>query len=227
MSQILGLVVLGIIIGGFVLLFFFLNRTQRVEVNGEFARERGWQFQDALPQFGRAQRQHILRGSSPDGLEWEMIIHLQQSTTTTVPTASTVWSTKQIRSEKGLILIGPQLDKTFDTLDLSHPLLKIGLSVMLGDEASHIPELQRVPMASPNALTVLATDIEYAQTIVTPEILECYGDWTSGYPGKKRLPICLLKDNGLQIKVQKALIKAAGVDAFVRFCLKIAMLMKP
>lgn len=218
MSQILGLVALGIIIGGFVLLFFLFNRAQRVEINAEFARERGWQFQDVLPQFGCAQRQHILRGSSPDGLEWEMVIHLQQSTTTTVPPASTLWSTDQIRSEKGLVLIGPQVDKSFDTLDLSHPLLNALLRMMLGDAADQLPQLQRVPMTSPTVLTVLATDIEYGQTIITPKILDCYQDRLDVYPGEKHFPILLLRDTGLQIKVREALNKTAEVDAFVNFC---------
>jgi hypothetical protein len=218
MSQIVGLLVLGLIIGGFALLFFVLNCGQRVEINAEFARQREWRFQDVLPQFGRAQRQHILQGNSSDGLEWEMVIYLQQSTTTTVSTASTIWSTEQIRSEKGLVLVGPQLDKTFDALDLSHPLLNTVLKTMLGDEADQLPQLQRVPMIFPTALTVFAADIEYGKTIITPKILDCYQGWRHVYPGEKYFPILLLRNSSLQMKIRKALIKAAEVDAFVNFC---------
>ncbi len=226
MANMLGLLVFALIVAGFVALFFYLNLQQRVEIDAAFAGERGWQFEDLLPQFGRAQRQHILRGRSDTGTEWEVIISLQQATTMAVPVASTMWNTQQVRSANGLVLIGPQLDKSFDTLDLSHPLVKMGLKMMLGDTAEQIPDLQRVPMPGQDALTVLAVDGTYAQTIVTSTILDSYGMWMQRYGGKELVPICVLRDTSLQIKVQKALTKAADVDAFVRFCCDIAALMK-
>jgi hypothetical protein len=51
-------------------------------------------------------------------------------------------------------------------------------------------------------VTVLATDFEYGQTIITPKILDCYQGRLHVYPGEKRFPILLLK-------ARKALIKAA------------------
>lgn len=222
MSELIGLGVFALIVAGFVALFFWTNAGRRVEINAEFARERGWQFEDRLPQLGRAQRQHILRGTSADGLAWELTLNLAQSNTTTVPATSTIWQTAQVRSAHGLVLIGPQLDKSFDTLDFSHPLLKMGLQMMLGDTAEQVPDLQRVPMPDQAALTILATDAEYARQVITAPILEAYGRWMQTYRGKERVPICVLRDTSLEIKVQAAFTKAADLDAFVALCLDMA-----
>ena len=222
MSGYIGLLILGLIIAFFVILFLYLNRMRQVETGAEFARERGWQFQDALPQFGHAQRQQVYHGRSSEGLEWEMIINLGKSTTQTIPMASTIWSTEQIKSDHGIVLVGPKLDKFFDTLDLSNPLVTMFFRMILGDEADQIHNLQRLPIEGQETLTVLTTDSEYGEKIVSSKVLGYYQDWRNIYKDTDRCPIFFLGKNGLQFKVKKALMKAAEAEAFVDFCIKIA-----
>ena len=50
MPEYIGLLILGIIIGFFVIFFLYLNRKQRIETDADFAKERGWQFDDRLSQ---------------------------------------------------------------------------------------------------------------------------------------------------------------------------------
>ncbi len=199
---------------------------KRVETGSEFAHKRGWQFQDVLPQLGRAQRQHIFRGRSADGIEWEMVINLKRSTSRAIPVASTIWSTSQIWSSNGIVLIGPKLDKYFDTLDLSNPLVTMFFRTILGDEAEQISELKRMPIEGQSNLTVLVTDSEYGKKIVTSEVLGYYQDWGKDYKGEERFPILFLGKDRLQFKVKRALTKAAEADVFVNFCVKVAAFVK-
>lgn len=224
MPEYIGLIIFGAILALFALLL--IPYFKRVETGAEFANERGWRFQDVLPQPGRAQRQHVFRGRSSDGIEWEMVINLKQSTTKTIPVASTIWSTDQIRSRSGIVLIGPKLDKYFDTLDLSNPLVTMFFRMVLGDEADQISDLRRLQIEGQDNMTVLATDSEYGKQIVTSEVLGCYQDWGNEYKGEDRFPILFLGENRLQFKVKRSLTKAAEADAFVNFCLKVATLMK-
>lgn len=227
MSEYVGLLALGIVGVFFAILLIYYFRTMpRVETGAEFAKERGWQFQDVLPQFGRAQRQHIFRGRSPDGIAWEMVINLKQSSSRHIPIASTIWSTDQIRSNKEIVLVGPKLDPSFDDFNLSNPLVTLFFRMILGDEADQISELKRVPIADQNTMTILATDSEYGKKIVTSEVLGCYQDWGKDYKGEDRFPILFLGRNALQFKVKSALTKAAEADTFANFCLKVATLVK-
>jgi hypothetical protein len=227
MVDYMGLLVFGIVCVFFaILLVYYFKTTLRVETGAEFAQKRGWQFQDVLPQFGRAQRQHIFRGTSPEGLTWELAINLKQSTTGTIPVASTIWSTDQIRSRQGIVLIGPKLDKFFNTLDLSNPLTTMFFRMILGDEAEQIPNLKRLPIEGQHNLTVLATESEYGQQIVSTEVLGSYQDWSKKYKGEDYVPIFFLGKNTCQFKVKKALTKAIEADAFVNFCLRVATLVK-
>jgi hypothetical protein len=223
MSEYVGLIALGVV-GAFfaVLLMYYFKTMQRVETGEQFAHERGWQFQDVLPQLGHAQRQHIFRGRSADGIEWEMVINLKQSTTQTIPVASTVWSTDQIRSRNGIVLVGPKLDKFFDSLDLSNPLVAMFFRMILGDEADRIGDLKRVTIEGPSNLTVLANDSKYGKKIVTSEVLDYYQDWVKRYKGEERFPVLFLSNDRLQFKVKRALTRAAEADAFVNFCLRVA-----
>lgn len=216
------------ILGAIAVLFVILLRPyfKGIETNAEFANERGWQFQDVLPQFGHAQRQHIFHGRSSEGIEWELVINLKQSSTRTMPVASTIWSTEQIRSSNGIVLIGPKLDKLFDTLDLSNPLVTMFFRMILGDEAERIADLKRVSIEGQGDLTVLAVDSEYGQKIVTSEVLACYQHWSKEYKGEERFPVLFLGKNRLQFKVKRALTKAAEADAFVNFCLNVTALVK-
>jgi hypothetical protein len=227
MSEYVGLIALGVV-GAFfaVLLMYYFKTMQRVETGAEFAHERGWQFQDVLPQFGHAQRQHIFRGRSAEGFEWEMVINLKQSTTQTIPVASTVWSTDQIRSSNGIVLVGPKLDKLFDSLDLSNPLVAMFFRMILGDEADRIDDLKRVTIEGLCDLTVLATDSEYGKKIVTSELLDCYQNWMKTYKGEERFPVLLLSKDRFQFKVKRVLTRAAEADAFVNFCLRVALSVK-
>lgn len=220
----IGLIIFGAILALFALLL--IPYFKRVETGAEFANERGWQFQDVLPQPGRAQRQHVFRGRSSDGIEWEMVMNLKQSTTKTIPVASTIWSTDQIRSRSGIVLIGPKLDKYFDTLDLSNPLVTMFFRMVLGDEADQISDLRRVQIEGQDNMTVLATDSEYGQKIVTSEVLGCYQDWGKDYKGEDHFPILFLGENRLQFKVKRALTKAAEADAFVNFCVRVGTFVK-
>ena len=97
---------------------------------------------------------------------------------------------------------------------------------MLGDEADQISDLKRMQIEGQNNLTVLATDSEYGQKIVTSEVLNCYQDWTKDYKGEDHFPILFLGKNSLQFKVKKALTKAAEADVFVNFCLRVATFVK-
>jgi hypothetical protein len=224
MSEYGGLIALGVV-GTFfaVLLIYYFKTMQRVETGEQFAHERGWQFQDVLPQLGHAQRQYIFRGRSADkGIEWEMVINLKQSTTQTIPIASTVWSTDQIRSSNGIVLVGPKLDKFFDTLDLSNPMVTMFFRMILGDEADRIGDLKRVTIEGTSNLTVLATDSEYGKKIITSEVLDWYQDWIKRYKGEERFPVLFLSNDRFQFKVKRTLTRAAEADAFVNFCLGVA-----
>jgi hypothetical protein len=224
MPEYIGLIIFGAILALFAILL--IPHFKRVETGAEFASKRGWQFQDVLPQPGRAQRQHVFRGRSSDGIEWEMVINLKQSTTETIPVTSTIWSTEQIRSSSGIVLIGPKLDKYFDSLDLSNPVVSMFFRMILGDEADQISNLKRLPIEGQSNLTVLATDSEYGQKIVTSEVFSCYQDWRKEYKEEKRFPILFLGENRLQFKVKRALTNAAEADAFVNFCSRVATLVK-
>lgn len=224
MPEYIGLIILGAIFALFA--FLLIPHFKRVETGAKFASERGWQFQDVLSQLGRAQRQHVFRGRGAEGIEWEMVINLKQSTTETTPVASTIWRANQIRSSSGIVLIGPKLDKYFDSLDFSNPVVSIFFRMILGDEADQVSDLKRVPIESQSNLTVLATDSEYGQKIATSEVLGCYQDLGKDYKGEDRFPILFLGENGLQFKMKRALTKAAEADAFVNFCSRVATLVK-
>lgn len=224
MSETFGLVIFGLIVGFFALLFWLTYA--RVETGAKFASERGWEFQDLLPQFGRAQRQHIFRSASPDGILWELVINLKQSDTQTVPIASTVWSVAQIHSRRGLVLLGPALGASFDQFDFTHPVITLFLRVILGDEADQISHLQRVPLEGQSKLTVLATNPDEARRMITLELLEHYQTWLKTYTGEDLFPVLYVNQQRVQIKVKNPLTKATDADAFVAFCLNVAHCLK-
>jgi hypothetical protein len=224
MPNYIGLLILGVIIAFFIILFLVTYR--RVEIGAAFAKERGWEFQDVLPQFGQAQRQRLFRGMSADGVSWEMIVNLKQSTSRAVPVASTIWSTDQIRSSSGIVLIGPTLDPSFEQFDLSNPIITMFFRMILGDDADQMSDLQRVLIPEQSTVNVLATNREYARAIVTAEVLDCYQKWLMTYKHEEYFPVLFLNRDHLQFKVQRALTKAADADAFVNLCLNVTSLVR-
>jgi hypothetical protein len=223
MSETIGLIIFAAMLTVLaILLVNYFRKRERIEIDEAFARARGWEYRDALPQFGRAQRQRVFGPADPDPFPWELTISLPQpGSSATVPVASTVWRTEQVRLEQGVCVIGPLLSQPIGQIDLSSSLMSGLFRLFLGDDVAHLASLQQVILPDTARLTILATDPQQASELLTDEVIDQYDDWLNRFPDEHFFPVLLLNETGLQFKVRKALTKARHADSFVKFCIEV------
>jgi hypothetical protein len=223
MSETIGLIIFAAMLTVLaVLLVDYFRKRERVEIDEAFAQARGWEYRDALPQFGRAQRQRVLSPADLDPFPWELIILLPQAgSSATVPVSSTVWRTTRVRLERGVCVIGPPLSQPIGQIDLSSPIVSGLFRLFLGDDALQLANLQQVLLPDTARLTVLATDPQQASDLLKDEMIDQYDAWLNRFPDEGCFPVLLLNETELQFKVRKALTKASDVDSFVEFCIAV------
>ena len=223
MSETIGLIIFAVMLTVLaILLVDYFRKREKIEIDEAFAQTRGWKYRDALPQFGRAQRQRVFGPTDPNPFPWELIISLPQAgSSATMPVTSTVWRTAQVRLEQGVCVIGPLLSQPIGQIDLSSPIMSGLFRLFLGDDVLHLASLQQVTLPDTTRLTVLATDPQQASELLKDEVIDRYDGWLNRFPDEDCFPVLLLNATELQFKVRKALTKASDADSFVKFCIEV------
>lgn len=186
-------ILITVLFAGLVLVLTGRRRRQKAEAVKQMAASHGWHYEPI--------KDSENEGFAIQGVDWrfESITSTSANQSNRVSISEkfpTCWSTTSVRSENGLVLIGPKVP-SIDIGNLGNILLQQVLHMFLGDEADQINEITEVHMDRPaleNKISVWAASEEAALRFLTFNVENTLLNWKM-----KELPVVKITSKGIAI----------------------------